>query len=344
MNFGKIDRYLLIGGGQLLYDAALFLKKAKHDVIVVTSARHQLESIDLKTTPIQLSDGLTAAGIEYLISDEINSDPVVSDKLTDTTLGVSIGSAWIFKPSFINRFNGRLLNVHLHQLPERRGAMASYSWDIMDGTKEAGVAIHLVDAGINTGDIVCVEKFRFSDQLRSPVEHQWFVDGKALVTIEEFVADIAAGQDFPLSAQDDGRTSVWPQLNTTAQGFIDWTWSTVEIERFIRAFDDPYKGASTFLNGSRVHLKNCDVDSKHGPFHPFKAGIIFRITENSIYVAANQSALIVNHISDEHGDSIMSQVRTGDRLHTPRETLDQAREFRAVYTSEGLTARSGCRQ
>ena len=80
MNFGKIDRYLLIGGGQLLYDAALFLKKAKHDVIVVTSARHQLESIDLKTTPIQLSDGLTAAGIKYLVSDEINSDPLVSDR------------------------------------------------------------------------------------------------------------------------------------------------------------------------------------------------------------------------------------------------------------------------
>jgi len=66
--------------------------------------------------------------------------------------------------------------------------------------------------------------------------------------------------------------------------------------------------------------------------------------ENSIYVAANEGALIVNHISDEHGDSIMSQVRTGDRLHTPRETLDQAREFKALYTSEGLTAPSSGRQ
>ena len=38
--------------------------------------------------------------------------------------------------------------------------------------------------------------------------------------------------------------------------------SAVEIERFINAFDDPYKGSLTLINNKKVRLKKVQLHSK----------------------------------------------------------------------------------
>ncbi len=49
MNFGKINQYILFGGGQLLSFVAQQLQLKGFSVIVVTSERHSIETIEVSS-------------------------------------------------------------------------------------------------------------------------------------------------------------------------------------------------------------------------------------------------------------------------------------------------------
>ncbi|MBT5954578.1 hypothetical protein HOG98_07640 [bacterium] len=55
-----------------------------------------------------------------------------------------------------------ILNVHPGWLPAYRGVMA-YFWVLKNGEDEAGVTIHWIDKGIDTGDILMQKKFKIHD-------------------------------------------------------------------------------------------------------------------------------------------------------------------------------------
>jgi hypothetical protein len=154
--------------------------------------------------------------------------------------------------------------------------------------------------------------------------------------VQQFINDVAAGNEFTLTKLLISQSFRWPQLNADKHGFIDWDWTLDEIESFIRAFDEPYKGASTFLGGERVYLKNCSASYVDGTFHPFKTGLVFRKINGALSVAAKEGTLVVGNIFNAAGASIYSHVRTGDRLFTPRDVLDRAKDIRAIYDFEGL--------
>ena len=47
---------------------------------------------------------------------------------------------------------------------------------------------------------------------------------------------VAAGEPIALTPQDETRAVYWPRISTAVHGFVDWSWSTVEIARFADAF------------------------------------------------------------------------------------------------------------
>ena len=51
-------------------------------------------------------------------------------------------------------------------------------------------------------------------------------------------------------------SSYWPRLSSEINGWIDWNISGLDLELFIRAFDNPYKGAMTNWRGEKVYIKN----------------------------------------------------------------------------------------
>ena len=66
---------------------------------------------------------------------------------------------------------------------------------------------------------------------------------------EEFVRKILKKENFFLlkyQSNNIGRYN--PPLNTLKDGYINWNMSSFNLYNFIRAFDDPHIGASTFLN------------------------------------------------------------------------------------------------
>jgi methionyl-tRNA formyltransferase len=109
-----------------------------------------------------------------------------------------------------------------------------------------------------------------------------------------------------------------------------------ELDRFICAFDDPYAGASTYLGGNRIFLKDCQPEPSEPDFHPFHAGLIYRCSPSGVIIASRGGALLVRQILNKEGADITNKVVEGQRLTTPRAELKSAMAFDATYGTEGL--------
>lgn len=296
MKFGKIDNYILFGAGELLEWTAGQLD----NISVVTCKRRSKE-----------------LSIEHVVVD----DPMeIADRITNTTMGISFGASWIFKREFIDPFGGRLVNLHAARLPQDRGG-GGFSWRILNNGRCGMSLIHLIDAGVDTGPIILTREYPFIG--RTPLEyHKCSIENyKKLLTL--FLKMLRHGELFNMSTQQEHLSTYWPRLSTENQGYIDWSWSLSDIERFICAFDDPHAGASTFVGNHKARLKKCTFIN--GKFHPFQTGIVYRKTDSALFIATAGGTLIAKDVD--------ITVRVGDRFHTPSKYLEEARRTRVTYSA-----------
>ncbi len=84
MNFGKIDNYILFGGGRFLCYLAEKLKKENISVAVFSCNRHLDEYLNpLKMT---LMEFLKEKQISYFNTEDINQDKEIEKYITDSTM------------------------------------------------------------------------------------------------------------------------------------------------------------------------------------------------------------------------------------------------------------------
>src|SRR6202035_5691563 len=72
---------------------------------------------------------------------------------------IAHGYRHIIKPSVLDRFPRRAVNLHISYLPWNRGADPNL-WSFIENTPK-GVSIHYLDAGIDTGDIIAQKAVDF---------------------------------------------------------------------------------------------------------------------------------------------------------------------------------------
>ena len=339
MRFDKIDNIMLFGGARLLADFAAHLKKGRWKAVVFSSPRHLSEAVTDDGIP--LAGHLKALGVPFYSSDDINSDPRVARHLTRGTLGIAMGAAWLFEKPFARRFDGRLLDFMGIRLPEYRGG-AHYTWQILAGNRRGACNLQAIQGGRDTfhlGPIVKTREYAFPRSCRIPLDYFAHAVPQERAFLDRFLKEVRAGRDFKLRRLDESSASHFPFLHTTTQGFVDWSWNAEEIERFIRAFDEPYAGASTFLGRRLLRLKSVSRERTREDFHPFHAGLVYRRHEGATFIAARGGALRVERILDEKGRDASAALRLGDRLTTPASALEGAMAFSAEYGARGVQRR-----
>lgn len=301
---------------------------------VITSQRHAEEELD----GVQLIDFLIKKDIDHLVVKDI------SEKAVKTFIGspnntffLSLGAAWIFKPLVISEyFNDRLFNLHGTRLPQNRGG-GGFSWQILTGNRFGFCVLHLIDGGIDTGDIVKLDEFLYPASCRKPIDFSEVYISKNLNFVLDFIEDNRQGkpEPKPFPQPPEYLSTYWPRLNTDINGWIDWSIDASELDRFICAFDDPYSGAQTLLNDRVVRLKGAHINREDGLFHSFQAGLIYRKGNHWLCVCAKSCSLIIEEVYDDQGSNIFDEVRVGDRFITPLEKIETSKS-RPVYTPTGL--------
>ena len=333
MQFGTINKYILFGGGDLLLKVALLLKEKNYEVCIVTSERHFNENL-LLADDNNLGEVLIKNSLKHVVSKNVSIDTSVRNLISEDTIGLSFGAAWIFKEDFIDLFDGKLLNLHGSRLPQDRGG-GGFSWRIMRGDKVGVSLIHQILPGIDTGDIIDYENYLFSTKCRIPIDYCKESFFKYFDFMKTFFKRVENQEEFICTGQPEYLSKYWPRLNTDIHGYINWSFNVNDTERFICAFDDPYGGAITFCNDEEVRLKKV-FPNNDGVYHPFQSGIIYRKIKEIIFVVANNGSLVINDVLNKNGENIISTMMVGDRFYTPQIKLDKALQCRAIYTPQGL--------
>ena len=141
------------------------------------------------------------------------------------------------------------LNIHASLLPRWRGA-APIHRAIEAGDPQTGITIMQMDAGLDTGDMLLVERLPIApDDTTGSLHDKLATLGGRLVVEALELAACGGLQRTPQPAE--GVT--YAHKIDKAEAAIDWTQPALAIERRMRAFD-PFPGASSEYGGETLKL------------------------------------------------------------------------------------------
>lgn len=197
------------------------------------------------------------------------------------------------------------VNLHFSQLPQWRGA-APVQAGILHGDEYSGATTFRIDAGLDTGDIICQvsEPIRSTDTADDLLTRLAYSGADLLVrTMDELSAGTAT-----LTPQE-GEASYAPKI-TKDDARINWTAPAIEIDRAIRAYT-PGPGAWTMLDGQRVKVGPVVVDDCLSPTSPGHV----TVSKNTVTVGTGTTPVVLQMIQPP-GKKMMVAADWARGLHS----------------------------
>lgn len=169
-------------------------------------------------------------------------------------IGLSIYFGYILTPEFINLFPDGVINLHPAYLPFNRGAYPNV-WSIVEDTP-AGVTIHYIDPGIDTGDIIArcqisTEPVDTGESLYRKLEYG------SIDLFKETWPKIRSGNAprFP-QGKNEGTFHHASDVKKIDQIDLDSKYMASEMINIIRARTfPPYQGAYFVSKGRKIYLQ-----------------------------------------------------------------------------------------
>lgn len=340
--FGKIENIILFGGSPLLAEFAKFLKENKKYSVTCVSCKRQLDEAVAKDNKT-LKQVLKECGISFFSCKDICRDKRLTALISPKTLGIGFGEPWSFNRKIIDQFQGKLIDFMGIRLPQYRGG-AHYSWQIMRKNRVGCCNLQLINEDMvqgvfDSGEIIKSKEYFFPPSARIPQDYFDAAVRFELLFLKEFLTELEQGIKFELTKLQENFSIYFPRLYTLNHGYINWSWKTEDIVTFICAFDDPYKGASTFVGNKRVFIKDSYAEFNDGPFHPFQSGLIYKKNQSAVYVATINGTIVVKKITDEKGKNLIATLKPGSRLYTPLNLIEESMRYDAIYDKDGIVAK-----
>lgn len=186
------------------------------------------------------------------------------------------------------------VNVHASLLPKYRGA-APIQWAVIDGEKESGVTIMQMDEGLDTGDMLMVQKYTLDaketggslfdklSQLGGPM-------------ILEVLKQAEAGELHPVP---QGEEYTYAKMLSKETGKLDFTRPAVELERLIRGLN-PWPSCYTGLQGKMLKIWDADIvdagQQAAEQIEKGRCGQIVLIDKNRLWIQTGDGCLSVKSL------------------------------------------------
>ncbi|MDB5913419.1 MAG: methionyl-tRNA formyltransferase, partial [Ramlibacter sp.] len=175
------------------------------------------------------------------------------------------------------------LNIHASLLPRWRGA-APIHRAIEAGDAQTGVTIMQMDAGLDTGDMLLVERLAIAPDATTASLHDQLatLGGRMIVQALELAA---RGGLRPVRQPAEGVT--YAHKIDKAEGAIDWSLPAATIARRVRAFD-PFPGASGLVGGETLKVWAAQPRPAAAPAGP---GTVLAAGPDGVDVACGEGVL-----------------------------------------------------
>lgn len=187
------------------------------------------------------------------------------------------------------------LNIHASLLPRWRGA-APIHRAIEAGDSETGITIMQMDAGLDTGDMLLVERMAIAPHDTTARLHDRLatLGGRLVVEALEIAA---CGGLTPVPQPAEGVT--YAHKIEKAEAAIDWSQPAEVIERRVRAFD-AFPGASTTLAGEAVKVWRSEIESNVTSINK-SSGQILSVNDAGVCVQSGRGVLRLTELQRAGG-------------------------------------------
>ena len=162
---------------------------------------------------------------------------------------VVVGYGQIIPQAVIDLPKYGIVNVHASLLPKYRGA-APIQWAIANGDTVSGVTTMMIDAGLDTGDMLLKIETSIGPEETAPeLGARLAVMGAQLLV--ETLRQIEDGS-VRRQPQDNAQATYAPILKKE-DGRVDWHWPAAKIASRSRGFL-PWPGCYTTFRGQALHI------------------------------------------------------------------------------------------
>lgn len=161
-------------------------------------------------------------------------------------------------PEVFNLPSNGTLNVHDSLLPAYAG-FAPLIWALINGEKQVGVTAHIMDEGIDAGDIVLQRAVPVGATDTATDLFNKTIGLYGPIALESL--DLIASGSAEFTEQDRSKASFFHK-RSVEDSRIDWTWPAQDVANLVRAQSDPYPNAFTFHRGERIRVLAASVSEK----------------------------------------------------------------------------------
>jgi len=226
-------------------------------------------------------------------------------------LFVAVGYALILKPALLAVPRVAAVNFHASLLPHYRGKHPVF-WTLRGGEVWAGLTVHRMDPGIDTGDIIYQVKVRTrrDDSVSSLYDR---IMDRSTGLLGKLVTEAEEGR-LPRKSQPAGEGSYFSST-TPADFRIDWGWESEKIQRHIVM--TPGKCFTT-VAGGRVYLSQAEKVRGRPDGSP---GTVLKLGRGRVAIVAGDGAVSIGRGRTEGGqEQALARlfrslgIKVGDRL------------------------------
>jgi len=234
-----------MGTSEFAIPALMQLISHNFDIIGVVTQPDRPSGRGKKLNPPPIKKCALENNIHVLQPDKVRKPKFIS-KLKQLAPDVIVVAAFgqILPQTVLDIPPCGVINIHPSLLPKYRGA-APIQWTLINGEVETGVSLMLLDAGEDTGDIICMEHIpiKLDDTLETLDKKLADIGAKLLVDV---LHNLKNGHPPPATPQKHELATHAPRLSKNI-GHINWNESAETIHNLIRGTAG-WPGAYTYFN------------------------------------------------------------------------------------------------
>ncbi len=188
------------------------------------------------------------------------------------------------------------LNIHASLLPRWRGA-APIARAVEAGDGETGITIMRMDAGLDTGPMLLLERTPLSAEMTAAQLHDALspMGGRLIV---EALARLQRG-DLPEQAQP-AQGMTYAKKLSKEEARLDWAQPAATLARRVRAFN-PAPVAWSELDGERIRLWNARALDRVSGAAP---GTIVAADAEGLRIACGEGELLITELQRPGGKAL----------------------------------------
>ncbi len=201
-------------------------------------------------------------GIKVLQPKSLKDDETLSQlKELSPDIIIVVAYGKILPESILSLPKYGCINVHGSILPKYRGS-APIQWSVINGEKVTGITTMYMDKGLDTGDILLVEKTEIgANETSGELYDRLSEMGSKLIV--KTIKEIEKGNVNRIK-QDDSQSTHAPMLEKS-MGIIDWNKKSDIVHNLVRGMN-PWPVASTKLDNKSIKVYKTEISDKKSTF------------------------------------------------------------------------------